>query len=109
MNKRTLVVATTSVFFVSPLSAQDNEGVDTVRFRYAPEETETIGGATVLLERINSYAQKQCRHISSTRTRNPKSEECVADLVKQLVTLIDSPRLHEVASTEEQVLAAPTE
>lgn len=77
-----------------------------VRFPYAPHETSTAEGAAALLHRIETYAHSQCRFITERNVPNPKSKECVADLVKQLVASIDSRLLHRAARGHGPTLAA---
>lgn len=90
-------------------SAHAAEQGDSVRFPYAPHETSTAEGAAALLQRIETYAQSQCRLITERSVPNPKSKECAADLVKQLVASIDSPLLHRAARGQGPTLAVITE
>lgn len=56
-------------------SAQAAERGDSMRFPYEPHETSTVEGAAALLQRIEFYAQGQCRLIKTgvCRTLSPKS------------------------------------
>ena len=85
---------------------QGAEEGETMRFPYEPHETSTVEGAAALLQRIEFYAQSQCRFIKERGVPNPKSKECAADMVKQLVASIDSPLLHRAARGKGPTLAA---
>jgi UrcA family protein len=106
--KKALSAIATSMLFASSLLAQSDKEGD-VRFRYTLEETKTMEGATALLQRINSQAERQCRFIGGTTAPNPKAVQCAADLVKQFVASIDSPLLRRAARAETEMLAAETE
>lgn len=108
---KTLPLTAIAALFVTTFafSAEGAEQGDTVRFPYEPHETSTAEGAAALLQRIETYAQNQCRLITERGVRNPKSKECAEDMVKQLVASIDSPHLHRAARGKGPTLAAVTE
>ena len=107
---KTLPMAAIAFFVITcGFSAQGAERGDSVRFPYEPHETSTVEGAAALLQRIEFYAQSQCRFIKERGVPNPKSKECAADMVKQLVASIDSPLLHRAARGKGPTLAAFTQ
>ena len=86
-------------------SAQGAGERDTVSSPYDPHEISTAEGAAALLQRIETYARSQCRLITDTGARNPKSKACADDMVKQLIAAIDSPHLHRAARGKGPTLA----
>ena len=105
---KTMPMTGIAALFVTTLvfPAQGAERGDSVRFPYEPHETSTVEGAAALLQRIEFYARGQCRLIKDRGLPNPKSKECAADMVKQLVASIDSPLLHRAARGKGPTLAA---
>ena len=99
-----MAIAALSVSAVAS-SAQEAGKRDTVSFPYEPHEISTVEGAAALLQRIETYARGQCRLITDTGARNPKSKACADDIVKQLIATIDSPHLHRAARGKGPTLA----
>jgi UrcA family protein len=101
----TMAIAALVVSAVA-FSAQGAGERESLSFPYEPHETSTVEGAAALLQRIEFYARGQCRLIKDRGLPNPKSKECAADMVKQLVASIDSPLLHRAARGKGPTLAA---
>ena len=109
MKKMPLTAIATLYVITVAFSAQGVEREESVRFPYAPHEVSTPEGAAALLQRIETYAQSECRLIKDRSVPNPKSKECAADMVKQLVASIDSPLLHRAARAQGPTLVATTD
>lgn len=99
-----MAIAALSVSAVA-FSAKGAEARDTLSFPYEPHEISTAEGAAALLQRIETYARGQCRLVMDTGARNPKFKTCADDMVKQLITTIDSPHLHRAARGKGPTLA----
>jgi UrcA family protein len=105
MRKSAFIAWAAVAAFAQPPAAAGTPEVS-VRFHYAPEEAATAGGAAALLQRLKLHARNQCRYVS-TRALNPKADECADDLVRQFVTSIDQPLLHQAAKKQGNPASEP--
>jgi len=86
-------VATLSFMSINAAYAQDRE------FRYATAELSSLSGAENIYSRIQDTANKLCGdEYGGFRlvTHAAERERCVVDVVRELVTEINHPRLNQV-------------